>query len=413
MLGDQLAKQRAKLVDLLSLAQEKVPYYQKVLPSDIRELVSDSQRWQQVPMLSKQQIQSDWASFLSKPDVDNDPAVRILITSGTTGVPLKIARSKSELRMETKSLWVARRRWHPDIMRWKVLRFVRLGESSHQKMLRLCDDRGVDVSFPALASHMNSIDHYEPDWMYGPPSAMYRLALCYQKEQRSISTLKLIECEGEQLHPHQRELMEGVFGCPVVNQYGCREFWVLSYECPGRSMHAWTDNLLMEVVHQDGRSVSPGETGELVVTSLTNRIMPLIRYRLGDLVQMFPSSCPCRDSHPILTPVEGRLGSLIVTREGTYTGHILTKVFYPLFRCYGQLLREYQVVQRDRDHLDVYIVPNESFEETSIRERLSEAFRRVLPELEYRFVFCSSVPHLLSGKTQEIISYVDSEYVDY
>jgi phenylacetate-CoA ligase len=409
MLDNQLSEHCQRLADMLWFAKKHIPHYQKHLPPIVEDLVSQSHRWMQVPLLNKHQIQNDWVSFLVNPSVINDPSTEVLSTSGSTGTPLQIARPKHELRIQTRRLWAARARWHPDIMRWKQLNLYLRLESPFQDALRLdVDDTYVDLSFCALGKRLDQIDDYGPDWIYGSPSAVHRLAQHYRLQQRSLPTLKLIETTGEVLFPHYRRLIESTFGCPVVNHYGSREFGVLSYECPARSMHAWTDDLLLEVVRGE-QPVSPGETGELVVTSLTNRIMPLIRYKLGDLVQMFPSDCSCGDPRPILTPVEGREGVLIVTHERTVTDRFLTKLFCEFAIHYPQSLLEYQVVQPDYDRLDIYLVPGERFDRRAAAEKLVKGIHEILPELRCQFIVCSSIAPLPSGKTKTFISHVDPD----
>jgi phenylacetate-CoA ligase len=413
MLDDQLVQQRERLIDLLSFARRHVPYYRQVIPANVEELVSDGQRWQQLPTLTKRQIQADAPSFLSDPRAADDPAVDMVYTSGSTGTPLLIARPKLELRAQSKRLWAARAQWHPHVMRWKLLNLFYRVESSNQEQLQLWDrtvhPHYFDLSFAKIASYMDAIDDYGPDWMYSCPSTAYRLAECYRRAQRSIPTLKFIETTGEALYPYQRDFIERVFDCPVANHYGSQEFWVLSYECPAHSMHAWSDDLLLEVV-RDGQPVPPGESGELVVTSLTNRVMPLIRYRQGDLVQMTPSNCPCGDPRPVLTPVGGRLETFIVTREKTVSTTIFKPVFHQFILRHEQALLEFQVVQSDYDTLEVYLVPGERFE-ASATEELRQGINYYLPELHCQFIVCPSIANTPSGKTPTFISHVKAASV--
>lgn len=327
MLDSQLAQHRDRLIDLLSFAGQYVPYYRRAISLPAEDLVSNSYNWSRVPLLTKQQIRENWTDFLPDPDAADSPTTQVVSTSGSTGMPLRIVRPKLELRAQTKRLWTARARWHPKIMRWRLLLLYPGSESTHQNTLwSNTGGEYLDLSSCALASQVNVIDDYQPNWMYGSPSAICRLAHCCRQKQESISSLELIEVTGEQLFDHQRTLIESVLGCPVVNHYACEEIWVLSYECPARSMHAWTDDLLLEVL-KDGWFALPSEVGELVITSLTNRVMPLIRYRLGDSVQMSPSDCPCGDPRPILNPIGGRVGVFIATREKVISTRSLAQAF--------------------------------------------------------------------------------------
>ena len=406
MLNSQLAVHRDRLASLLTFVREHIPFYQQTIPQDVARLVSDSEHWQQIPLLTKQQIQTNWLRFLSKPDIVNDSNVVIMSTSGSTGTPLKIARPRSELRAQTKRIWATRTRWYPGIMRWELVSLYSNVESQNQRVLQIgAPGEFLDISSDALASHARKIDEFKPDWMCGDPTCVYRLAEFYRQRKQGIPTLKLIQTTGEHLYPHQRSVIEDVFSCRVSNVYGCREFWVLSWECPYGTMHAWTDDLLFEVI-RDGQPALPGEEGELVVTTLTNPIMPLVRYRLGDYVQMAPSSCLCGDPRPALTPLGGRTASVVITRKRSITSFVWDRVFSEYILHHDQSLVEYQVVQLDYDHLEIRLVPGERFEENIVTEQLAAIIYRFLPELECRFIICSSIAPESSGKTRTFVSHI-------
>ena len=65
-------------------------------------------------------------------------------------------------------------------------------------------------------------------------------------------------------------------------------------DCAEGRMHPWEDHFLMEVLDDRlEKEVAPGETGHLVVTSLTRRATPMIRYLTGDRVRRLPVPCAC------------------------------------------------------------------------------------------------------------------------
>src|SRR5690606_31785328 len=91
----------------------------------------------------------------------------------------------------------------------------------------------------------------------------------------------------EKLHQFQREAIERVFGAPVFETYGSREFMLIGAECPEHAgLHITAENLIVEVLGSDDRPVPAGEEGDVVITDLTNTGMPFIRYRNGDRAVM-------------------------------------------------------------------------------------------------------------------------------
>jgi phenylacetate-CoA ligase len=71
------------------------------------------------------------------------------------------------------------------------------------------------------------------------------------------------------------------------------------------------------VVNDEGLNVSPGEPGRLLLTTLTNDLMPLVRYEVGDLGAVDAvTPCPCGRASPILREVYGRQDDVIITKDG-------------------------------------------------------------------------------------------------
>ena len=123
--------------------------------------------------------------------------------------------------------------------------------------------------------------------------------------RRAFPALRAICCAGEPLTPHRRELVEGIFGVPVYDNYGMTETGPQAMDCPARRLHPWQDHFHMEVLDDRlEREVPAGHTGNLVVTSLTRRATPMIRYLTGDRVKRHASPCTC--GHPTALEVRGR-----------------------------------------------------------------------------------------------------------
>jgi phenylacetate-CoA ligase len=108
--------------------------------------------------------------------------------------------------------------------------------------------------------------------------------------------LRAICCGGEPLTPYRRQLLQEIWGVPVYDNYGMTETGPQAMDCAERELHPW-DDFWMEVL--DDRleeEVAPGETGNLVVTSLTREATPMIRYVTGDRVRLLSQPCACGQS---------------------------------------------------------------------------------------------------------------------
>ncbi len=86
-------------------------------------------------------------------------------------------------------------------------------------------------------------------------------------------------------------------------EYGCSEVDIISFSCPSGGQHVIAENLIVEVVRFGDE---PEGFGQVVVTDLNNILMPIIRYRLGDLVPLERPVCACGRGWPCLGQVVGR-----------------------------------------------------------------------------------------------------------
>ena len=114
---------------------------------------------------------------------------------------------------------------------------------------------------------------------------------------------------------------------------------------------------VLEVVDDTGFPVSPGEKGRVIVTNLCNRLMPLIRYDLGD-VAVQGDTPKCGRGFPIVRSIEGRAVDLVETRTGSLRPlpdfHIPPRFWRYVWR--------YQFVQDRPGHLKALLVPTKEYD---------------------------------------------------
>lgn len=147
------------------------------------------------------------------------------------------------------------------------------------------------------------------------------------------------------LYEDMRREIEGYFRAPVFNRYGAREVGDIACECAAHEgLHVNPLTHYVELIKPDGSLAGPGETGDVVVTLLTNYAMPLIRYRIGDVATWAEQPCSCGLDWPLLKAIEGRVTDHFVTASG---GLIFGGRFRALlFDC--DFVSKYQWVQESR-----------------------------------------------------------------
>jgi phenylacetate-CoA ligase len=175
----------------------------------------------------------------------------------------------------------------------------------------------------AMRKYAVRLRRFCPSIVTGYPSALEAFSGFCRDTGTSLPPPKAIVTGGEKLFPYQRKLIEEVFGAGVYDRYGSREFSIVAHECPEHNgLHVFSDLFHVEVIHESGRPAESGETGEIVITDLSNLYMPFIRYRTGDQVVRGGTKCPCGRGFPLLERLEGRSPDDIVAPEGKVIDHI-------------------------------------------------------------------------------------------
>jgi phenylacetate-CoA ligase len=136
------------------------------------------------------------------------------------------------------------------------------------------------VSEADLLHMAAEVSDWSPQFLDVDPVHGARFALYCEQHGLKFPSLKFILCSYEFVSVVHRKILARVFGVPVFNLYGSTETGHLLMENERGEMKPSYDTAFLEIVNTDARGV-----GELVVTTLTNDYMPLLRYRIGDLVE--------------------------------------------------------------------------------------------------------------------------------
>jgi phenylacetate-CoA ligase len=113
--------------------------------------------------------------------------------------------------------------------------------------------------------------------------------------------------------------LEAKFGIKAQDTYGLSEIIGpgVASECHQAQdgLHVWEDHFLCEVIDPDTTQVLPvGETGELVLTTLTKEALPMLRYRTRDITRLTEEPCACGRTHRRMMRVTGRSDDLLIIR---------------------------------------------------------------------------------------------------
>jgi len=370
-----------------------------VYPDDIKK-VSDLSK---LSIITKEDVQKTPLEKLLGRDVTSTMIKRT--TSGSTGNPLKVY-----LDPEAE--------FHDNIEWTRSL--IRNGMSIRDKMAVISDPRYFPEKrlienfkiihrkyisiFEKSESQVNQLIKYDPDIIRGYPS---NLEIMIRENPSLLGKVspKTIFTSGELLDHETRDSISNSFNCEVYDYYVCNEFSQLAWECNQHTgYHINADSKYIEIV-KDGESVAPGETGEIVVTRMGNPLMPLIRYKIGDVGKKMEDECSCGVSFPLLEMVEGRTDDLLLTTEGKI---VTPLIFFPYpFEDFEGIM-QFRVIQENRYKIVIELVADDNF--ITCNESLEgarKAIKNVFGEtMEVEFSFVDEIKPEPSGKIRKIISKV-------
>jgi phenylacetate-coenzyme A ligase PaaK-like adenylate-forming protein len=200
--------------------------------------------------------------------------------------------------------------------------------------------------------------------LYGYPSVLAPLAREQPAGRLKLELLR-VTCTSEMLLPELRDEIRDGFGAPIIDTFGSTEGLVGVSEPDDDALIFNSDCCIVELVDEANRPVPDGTpSAKVLVTNLTNRLQPLIRYELTDRFLRLP---PAPDHGHVRARVEGRTDDAFT--YGAVTVHPLV-VRSQLVKTPG--IAEYQVRQTPAG-LDVAAVAGGRVDTDDVRARLVRA----------------------------------------
>ena len=404
--------QNKRLRGIVRYAYDNVPFYYKkfrqagLKPDDIKTAEDLSK----LPIVRRDEVKRNLDRMVSK---EYDLArLKMLRTSGSTGEPLYfyISGREDELR-KAKHLRANIACGQKFRDRWVVITSpIYFNQAKGlQKVLGIYAPMSVSV-FDDVSRQISVIERLKPDVLDGYASSL--LLLAREVEKRGLETIKprLMISGADLIDKPAREYVEKVFGVPFYDQYGAAEFERLAWQCEEKNRyHIDADSVVMQFVDEAGEEVAPGETGEVVCTSLINMAMPFIRYALGDLGRTSEEKeCSCGRNLPLMEVMEGRKDEAVVLPDGRIvSAFAFIAAMYQL--SFYDKIEKFRVIQKRLDFFQVLIKLSnaEKADKKSLISELTKCFRRVFrldDEVSFNVKFVDDIPLDASGKFRIVVS---------
>lgn len=409
-----VAFQNERLRQLMHHAYAHVTYYRRLFdrhgirPEQIRTIEDLAL----IPITSRRDLQ-----LLPDQDIVTwqvNPASLIPSrSSGSSGRPLTVRRSWIEERLHNAFRWRALRSY--GLRATDVHAYVMLARPQNSADNRIFHNLAKTIGlgryfvvscFQSPGDIVKELRKIRPDVVSGYAGAMARIARHVDPIELRALQLRFVGTAGEVLTPLMRVSIEQAFGVPVYDTYASIEFNLLGWQCRQTgALHTCDDSVVMEIM--DGaRVVGEGETGEVVATDLHSYAMPMIRYRLGDLVTKGRSSCPCGQPFSTIRSVQGRTIDYFYLPDG--------RVMHPyeLGMTNYPWIREFQITQERLDRIVMCLVPRSAQVAKEIALLKKSVATKMGPGMVVEVEVVTTIPVETSGKFRPFRSLLPSSAAD-
>lgn len=387
---EKLEKYQEKmLLKQMKYIKENSEYFKDIKANSIEDLKS-------LPLMDKKVMMENF-NKLNCVGIDRDKALEIAIngeksrnfdeklnnisvglSSGTSG-----ARGLFIISDEERALWaggvLAKFLPKGNILGHKIAFFLRADNNLYETI----DSKAIKFRYFDIMKDMNenmeNLNDYQPTIIVAPPSVLLLLAEAQEKKKINVNPVKIISV-AEVLTNEDEKYFKKVFKLKTIHQaYQCTEGF-LGYVCECGSFHINEDVIYVEKEYIDKERFVP------IITDFLRKSQPIIRYRLNDILVEDKKKCPCGSKAMVIKKIEGREDDIFIFK-GIKEKEVTV---FPDFisRCviYAQGIKNYKVVQEDKDNITIYLDNmNEKIKKQISNEfkTLSERMKFVCPKISF------------------------------
>lgn len=415
------------LRNTLAYAYDHCPYYQKSLKGHEACWTGSAFDWEiflKIPPLTKEAVRKDFRDLQSsKIDALN---VRMNRSGGSTGQPTKHLQDDTFRQMDmannmlfkdwagvkvgNRSLFIAANEND----------FFGEPENIQKKITDIIFNKQYFNAFRLNTATFENIVTYlkdkKPEYLQMYASAAYELSKFIITRNLSVPSPKMLMCVAGTTYDEMLDVMEKAFRTKVYARYGSRETGDMAGMCINRIYHEIPFTHHIDILDENNQPVPAGETGHIAVTVLTNKAMPLIRYKIGDVGIWHEKECGCGTRFRALKKIVGRTGEIIKNSKGKI---ILPEIFIHLIGVtlgeVSDYIERFQVAQTDIRRIELRLVLRNGVDKKLLASELINLKKKIIKIMEEDIVvdtvYLNEIPRLPSGKFTYTVSCLEQSEV--
>lgn len=392
--------QNKKLQKIIYHCYKNVPYYRELFdslnlkPKDIKT----KEDLKKLPYLDKYIVKDNFEKLIAK----NIP--RFLCyetkTSGTTGTPGRIMWDKNSLDFEYAFVSRHYKNSGDNNLKRITLRgylvkpvddnnppFWEFNRANNELILS-----SYHLNQKNAPLYLQKIKEFQPEVLFAYPSTAYLLAN-YMKNANQDLRLKAVFTSSETLEEDKREFIENTFKCKIFDWYGQVERVGAIGQCENGTYHIQEDYSIVELIETEAGL-------EIVGTHLNNFIMPLIRYKTTDTVELSKEKCSCNRNFRTISKIHGKSSGYyhILTKDGekiTSFGYIPMGV---------KNIIETQFIQEKIGELIINVTTNGKFTQEDKDLLIKNTLERTSSDMKVIINEVAQIPRGPNGKFVNVIN---------
>ena len=373
-------------------------YYKNIF--DKIECPEDLKNIEKLPIIHKETLRNNLSTIYT---IEKSKGM-ISKTGGTTGKSLEVLyvhddvqdrfalldsfRSSFGYKLGKKTAWFSGK----NLLNPKDIRKNRFWKTDYLHKVRYYSTFHIHGKY--LKYYIQDLIKYKPEFMVGFPSTMYEIAK-YGMAHNIVfpsNIVKAIFPTAETITDDIRYVLESYFKTNLYNQYASSEGAPFILECKNKKLHLELQSGVFEVL-DDGNN--PSMKGRLVITAFNTHGTPLIRYDIGDQIELDKGLCSCGNNNPLVKQIMGRVSDYIYSEE---IGKINLGNISNCLKGVNGIIK-FQIIQDEISHLLILLIKDSNtflpIDETLFVKNLRE---RVGSKIKIDLTYVPEIPVEKSGK---------------
>lgn len=373
---------------LYNYVKKNVPFYKDYFSGRKNFKIKTLDDLKKFPVIDKNFIKNNYKKFLSVKMKKDNTFSRT--TGGSTGNPLTIlsdlnfqindkANTFHYLSIFKKNIKKNKSvRLYGDKIPQQILRKKKYWYKKNQKQLIMS---AFHINSSSIKSYVKVLQDFQPEYIHSRSSIMFLMASLILKEQIKFNLkLENIFVDGEYLTFGQRKFIEKIFKCRLINIYGHTEGALVGFNCEfSNKMHFMPQNGIIEILDSKNNNLKKEKSkGIITATGFNNYMMPMIRYKTGDVASIGKKKCKCKRNYFFVDQVEGRLQDYVLDKKSNLIP--LAPAIFNYNDMDWKKIENYKVVQYQKGKIIIQVqLYLKTKNEREVLNTISKKLKKILP----------------------------------